>query len=160
MSSIPINAPSNEKQVVAMLGSDALARMDLPLDEASGLPNVAYTSEDWQRLENTRLFARSWSFAGYAHDLPNPGDAVPVDLAGMPLVLVRDGDGEIRAFHNVCRHRGATILEEKACGLKFLTCPYHAWAYDLTGALRTRPHFHGGERHDVLDRWQWARPGA
>lgn len=138
-----------EGDVLAMLGRDALQRLDLPLAEASGLPNAAYTSEAWQRLENERLFARTWCFAGYAHDLPDPGDAVPVDIGGMPVLLVRDRQGDVRGFHNVCRHRGATLLEEKASGLTVLTCPYHAWAYDLTGALRTRPHFFGGDKHDV-----------
>ena len=146
------SVPSGAAEVTDMLGGEAIARMDLPLAEASGLPNVAYTSEAWQALERRRLFARRWSFAGYVHDLQDPGDAAPVDLAGMPIVLVRGGDGTIRAFHNVCRHRGATILEEPARGLKFLTCPYHAWAYDLEGGLRTRPHFHGGDRHDMTGR--------
>ncbi len=150
MGHVPPNAPSHASDVIALLGADAMARMDLPLADASGLPNIAYTSEDWQRLENQQLFSRTWSFAGYAHDIAGPGDVMPVEVAGMPVLLVRGTDGEISAFHNVCRHRGATILEEKACGLKFLTCPYHAWAYDLKGTLRTRPHFHGGDRHDVV----------
>jgi phenylpropionate dioxygenase-like ring-hydroxylating dioxygenase large terminal subunit len=150
MGHIPSIELPDVSEVIAMLGARTIERMDLPLAEATGLPNLAYTSEAWQRLESRRLFARSWSFAGYARDLARPGDAVPVDLAGMPIMLVRGGDGEIRAFHNVCRHRGATILAEPAHGLKFLTCPYHAWAYDLKGRLRTRPHFHGGDRHDVI----------
>jgi len=142
-------ASSGAAEVLAVLGADAVAGLERPLAEATGLPNVTYTSEAWQALERRRLFARTWSFAGYVHDIPDPGDAVPVDLAGMPILLVRGGDGTVRAFHNVCRHRGATILEAPARGLKFLTCPYHAWAYDLEGKLRTRPHFHGGDRHDT-----------
>ena len=152
MGCLPSNTLPGASDVIAMLGAEAIERMNLPLADATGLPNIAYTSEDWQRLENRQLFARSWCFAGYAHDLAELGDAMPVDLAGMPILLVRGGDGVIRAFHNVCRHRGATILEQPAHGLKFLTCPYHAWAYDLKGALRTRPHFHGGDCHDVIEK--------
>ena len=67
----------------------------------------------------------------------------------MPLVILRDNDGEIRVFHNVCRHRGAVIVPEKCSGQRVLTCPYHAWAYGLDGKLRTRPHFFGGDKHDT-----------
>lgn len=136
--------------VAGLLGVDALAALERPIAEASALPNVCYTSETWQRLEYERLFARSWFVAGFAHEIPNPGDAMPVDAAGMPLLLLRDREGAIRVFHNVCRHRGAVMVNGPCSGLKLLTCPYHAWTYGLDGRLRTRPHFHGGGRHDVV----------
>ena len=67
----------------------------------------------------------------------------------MPLVILRDNDGEVRVFHNVCRHRGAVIVPEPCKGQRVLICPYHAWTYGLDGKLRTRPHFFGAEEHDT-----------
>ena len=72
---------------------------------------------------------------------------LPVEIAGQPLVLVRTVDG-IRAFHNVCRHRGARLVE-KPCRQRKFVCPNHSWSYELDGRLMMRPHFHGGEQHDV-----------
>jgi len=120
-----------------------------PVEQGRGLPNHCYTSAEWLAEENKRLFARTWMLAGFCHDVPDKGDACPIELAGMPLVLLRDNDGEIRVFHNVCRHRGAVLVAEPCKGRRLLTCPYHAWAYGLDGSLRSRPHFYGGDRHDT-----------
>ena len=143
-------SPSGWQEVAAMLGADALEALDRPIETAAALPNTCYTSPRWQELEYERLFARSWFVAGFAHEIPDPGDALPVEAAGMPLLLLRDRDGAVRVFHNVCRHRGAVMVAKPCKGLKLLTCPYHAWAYGLDGALRTRPHFFGGDRHDIV----------
>jgi len=132
-----------------MLGEDALAALARPVGEASALPNACYTTEAWQRLEYERLFARSWFVAGFTQDVPNAGDVLPIEAAGMPLVILRDHNGRIRVFHNVCRHRGTVLVPERCSGQRLLTCPYHAWTYGLDGSLRTRPHFHGGDRHDT-----------
>ena len=115
---------------------------------AHGLPPEAYTSEAFFERENQRLFPNAWVFAGLAHELAKPGDAVPVTVAGRPLVLLRGRDGEVRAFHNVCRHRGALLVETPGNVGRVITCPYHAWAYGLDGALRTTPHFAGPDRHE------------
>lgn len=115
---------------------------------AHGLPPEAYTSEAFFALENERLFANAWVFAGFAHELAAAGDAAPVTVAGLPLLLVRGRDGEVRAFHNVCRHRGALLVDAPGNVGRVITCPYHAWAYGLDGALRATPHFAGPDRHD------------
>src|SRR5687768_8849656 len=75
------------------------------------LPIEAYTSEEWLRHERKSLFARSWLFAGMIEDLPRPGSYRCLDAGAAPLVLLRDQEGRLRAFHNVCRHRGARLLE-------------------------------------------------
>jgi choline monooxygenase len=128
-------------------GKDALAR---------GLPPQAYIGEAFFALENEKLFANAWVFAGFAHELSATGDVVPVTVAGAPLLLVRDRDGAIRAFHNVCRHRCALLVDAPGNVGRVITCPYHAWAYGLDGSLRTTPHFAGPDRHDHpgLDRRQ------
>ena len=123
-------------------------RLDLPVDQASGLPNLAYTDEDFFRLEQQTLFHRSWVFAGFVHQFEKTGDMRPVEIGGQPVLLLRADDGCIRALHNVCSHRGACLVEAPKNAGK-LVCPNHAWSYRLDGRLIARPHFHGGEKHDV-----------
>ncbi len=129
--------------VVSLLGEEAIRRIRLPVAEACGLPRQAYTSREFFDLERERLFPRIWMGIGFTSDVPEPGDAVPLMVAGVPIILVRDKDGALRAFHNVCRHRAAMMLEKPAKGLKLFSCPYHAWAYGLDGALRAIPFFDG-----------------
>ena len=131
--------------IVGMLGEEALDR----LHAGSALPNVAYTSREWLELERTRLMWSMWMLAGFESQIPETGDCLPVRVAGCPIVLVRGHDGGVAAFHNVCRHRGAVIVTECRRRLGALTCPYHGWSYGLDGRIRTRPHFHGGGRHDT-----------
>lgn len=116
---------------------------------ARGLPRAAYTSEEFLTLEYQRLFARTWVFAGFAHTIAAPGDVVPVTAAGQPIILLRNGEGEIKAFHNVCRHRGAKLVGEACTGQNLLTCRYHSWAYDLDGRLIATPHFGGFRQADA-----------
>ncbi len=138
------------RTVEEVLGVQALAKMGLPLGEASSLPNTAYTSDEFLALENERLFPRTWVLAGFVHQLPEPGSILPVRICGRPVMLVRTKSGEIRAFHNVCPHRG-TQLVDRACRRAAITCPYHAWSFTLEGDLKGRPHFHGPDEHDTAD---------
>lgn len=123
-------------------------RLERGTAEASGLPNPAYTCPDFFRLEQQTVFRDNWVFAGFAHRLETCGDMLPVDIGGQPVVLVRGADDRIRAFHNVCRHRGARLVTAARNASKFV-CPNHAWSYALDGRLIARPHFFGGEKHDV-----------
>ncbi len=115
--------------------------------EATCLPNVAYTSDEFLKLETKLLFARSWMCAGFAYQIPNPGDAIPVTAAGLPIILMRDGNRKIGAFHNVCPHRGTQLLAEPSRGAAALTCPAHGWSYDLSGRVVGKPHFEGPHQH-------------
>jgi choline monooxygenase len=124
------------------------SRLDKPVADGSGLPNLAYTCTDYYALEQQTVFCNNWVFAGFAHQLQAVGDMLPVEIAGQPLVLVKGEKNEIRAFHNVCRHRGAKLVTECKNSRKFI-CPNHSWSYSLEGMLIARPHFHGGEKHDV-----------
>ncbi|MEJ8810080.1 SRPBCC family protein [Variovorax ureilyticus] len=72
--------------------------------------------------------------------LPNEGDSLAIDVAGLPLLVVRGADGRIHAFVNACRHRGARLRPPGASSQRVLVCPYHSWTYGLDGALRGRPH--------------------
>ena len=134
-----------------ILGSEALARIEDPVETAAALPNAAYTGTEFLELENARLFARTWMLAGFTHEIPNPGDVRPTSVAGQPIILVRGRNGEINAFHNVCRHRGSRLVAEPCQGRKTMVCPYHAWTYGLDGRLVTRPHFYGPGAHGVVE---------
>ena len=137
-------------EVEHFLPDELLARINAPIGEATCLPNAAYTSAAFFELEQRYLFRRTWMLAGYAHELTESGDMVPVEVAGLPLLLVRSKDGEIRAFQNVCRHRGARLVDAPCKHKRTIVCPYHAWVYGLDGQLQRRPHFHGGDQHEVV----------
>ena len=143
-----IGATEGARALAQQFGAEALDRIAAPLKEASALPNVAYTSQRFFDLENELLFPRGWMLAGFGHQIPNVGDVVPIELAGLPVILLRGEDGQVRGFHNVCRHRGAKLVSAPCSNRRRLVCPYHAWNYDLDGRLCLRPHFHGGDKHD------------
>lgn len=116
-----------------------------------GLPAYAYTSNEFWNLEQQTVFSNNWVFVGFAHQMPDPGDARPVTVGGRPVLLLRGDDDEIRAFHNVCRHRCLKLVDEpKNCG-KSVRCPYHSWIYTLRGDLKVAPFFGGGERQTPAD---------
>ncbi|MDX6526008.1 MAG: choline monooxygenase, partial [Gaiellales bacterium] len=113
----------------------------LPVDLASTLIPDAYTSEAFYELEQQRVFGSSWVGVAMTSELRDPGDFVVVEVAGRSLIVCRNRDGELRAFDNVCRHRGAQICAASGHVARFFQCPYHAWAYDLDGALLGTPLF-------------------
>jgi choline monooxygenase len=124
------------------------------LKAIAALPNEAYTSSGFLDLERTLIFARTWVCVAIASDLPRPGDMVPVDVAGQPIVLVRDRQGILRAFHNICSHRGLHLVTKPCNNPSRIHCPYHAWTYDLEGKLRKTPNFggYGQETYEGFDR--------
>ena len=131
---------------------DLLSRADLEaLDretgEAIGLPACAY-GPDFYALEQQKLFPRLWCAVAFASDIPDLGDARPVELAGWPLLVVRDADGDVRVFHNVCRHRSNRVVDAPGKGLKRLVCPWHSWTYDLDGRLLATPRIGGEQRNE------------
>ena len=136
-------------KVKQLLGEEGFEQTFAAIEDASGLPNPAYWSDEWLKLEQERVFRRSWVFAGAAAEIPNKGDTKPIEIGGAPIMLVRHSDDSIRAFHNVCRHRGAKLVSEP-CHKTVFTCPYHNWSYGLDGKLISRPHFFGPDQHDVL----------
>jgi phenylpropionate dioxygenase-like ring-hydroxylating dioxygenase large terminal subunit len=99
----------------------------------------AYLSEAWFEREQRELFGRSWLFAGLEGDLPAPGDYVAVQAGDTPVVVVRQKDGGLRAYHNICRHRGARLVEGTGNVSAGLSCFYHRWHYNLDGSLRGIP---------------------
>ncbi|WP_052055553.1 aromatic ring-hydroxylating dioxygenase subunit alpha [Myxosarcina sp. GI1] len=129
---------------------DAIASLNNSTSDAVGLTAEAYTSEEFLQRERQSIFTNRWICVGLGADLPNVGDLFPVEVAGMPIVLVRAPQGEIRAFHNICSHRGLQLVTKPCEQQKRIRCPYHSWAYDLEGQLKTTPHF-GGYWQDTYE---------
>ncbi len=110
----------------------------LPFDEAVAMPPSIYTSEDFLAREREHMFRKDWICVGRASSLPKTGDYLTCDIAGQPVLVLRDRDGDIRAMSNVCLHRMSTLLEDSG-NTRAITCPYHAWTYNLDGSLRGAP---------------------
>jgi len=119
-----------------------LSAQEIYRDPASrkGLPAWTYNSHELTQLEMEQLFLRSWRFVGHVSDIPNTGDYQCFEMADERAVVVRDQDGQVRAFHNVCRHRASRVVgEDKGhCGKAFI-CPFHGWSYNLDGTLKNIP---------------------
>src|SRR5919198_2578005 len=116
------------------------------------LPFTWYSDEETLRRERALIFARSWQYAGRAEQVAETGSYLATDAGGVPILVTRDTAGELRAFVNVCRHRGAVLMD--GCGTrKTLQCHYHAWTYDLDGSLRNAPR---SEREPVFDEADWS----
>ena len=109
-----------------------------PLLEASTLPAECYTSADFFRREIERIFLRNWQFVGRLEQVSTAGQYFCYEGIGGPVIIVHGDDGEIRAFANSCRHRGARLLSDSG-GCKRIVCPYHGWSYRLDGSLQGTP---------------------
>ena len=103
------------------------------------LPVEAYTSKEWFDLEMKTLFSTTWQFAGLVEDVANPGDYIAVQAGLNNIFIVKGRDHRLRAFHNMCRHRGTQLLRAVGKNQKAITCPYHDWTYDLEGKLISVP---------------------
>ena len=124
-----------------------LQKVLLPIDDARGLPNQSYVSQHYFRQEKDNVFARNWFAIGFGKDVPDAGCVMPVDFIDIPFLITRTKQGAIKVFQNVCRHRGMKLVLEPAKLKGPITCPYHAWAYDLEGSLRATPHAGGPNIH-------------
>ena len=118
----------------------------------AGLPAWTYNNAELTELEIERLFLRHWLFVGHVNDIPRPGDYQCFALADERAIVVRGEDGEVRAFHNVCRHRASRVVADDRghCG-KALICPFHGWTYNLDGSIRTIPR---GDSFGEIEREQ------
>jgi phenylpropionate dioxygenase-like ring-hydroxylating dioxygenase large terminal subunit len=111
------------------------------------LPWSWYTDPAVLHLERERIFRRSWQYVGHAGDVPEPGSFAATWVGDVPVVVVRDREDTLRAFLNVCRHRGSLVCEGSGTR-ETLQCPYHAWTYGLDGRLITAPR---GNREGGID---------
>ncbi len=110
-----------------------------PSADGYHLPVEAYTCPSWFERERRELFDRTWQYVGMTDDLRYEGDYMTSDVGASPLVVIRNGDGALAAFQNLCRHRGARLLEGSGNVGRELRCFYHSWAYSLEGNLKRVP---------------------
>lgn len=118
---------------------------DLPLAKAKTIPSAWYFDPQIYALECAKVFGNAWQYVGRSELVRDPGSFLTVEVAGQPILVVRDEKGTLRAFHNACRHRAAQVINEPCGHATKLRCRYHGWTYDLAGKLRGTPEFDGVE---------------
>jgi phenylpropionate dioxygenase-like ring-hydroxylating dioxygenase large terminal subunit len=112
------------------------------LARATTIPARWCTSPEMLEAERRCIFGRTWQAAGLAAWVPHPGTWFACEIAGEPVLVTRAGDGVLRAFSNVCRHRGSELCAGQGSGA-VIKCPYHGWTYALDGRLHGAPEFEG-----------------
>ncbi|WP_226345554.1 aromatic ring-hydroxylating oxygenase subunit alpha [Agilicoccus flavus] len=111
------------------------------------LEAALYDSREFFDLDMAGIFRRHWLFVAAEAELPEPGDYVTVELGRASVIVLRDDDEQVRAFHNVCRHRGSRLLDDACGSVGNLVCPYHHWTYGVDGRL-----LHADNQPPTLDR--------
>ncbi|MBL9213846.1 MAG: aromatic ring-hydroxylating dioxygenase subunit alpha [Opitutaceae bacterium] len=114
----------------------------LPVTLASTIIPDAYRSAEFHHLEQERIWSGGWVCVGYVSQVAQPGDTFVTNIAGQSFLVTRDRGGGLRAFHNVCRHRGSQLVDKDG-NYDVIRCPYHAWGYALDGKLLGTPYFKG-----------------
>jgi len=118
-----------------------------------GLPGAVYLDPDVYRQDLEQIWHREWIFAGHTFELEKPGQYLTLQIGDYPIAVVRGKDGNIRAFHNACRHRGSKVCTEDKGKVAKLVCPYHKWTFELDGKLlfagNMGPDFNNAD-HDLL----------
>ncbi|ADB52420.1 aromatic ring-hydroxylating oxygenase subunit alpha [Conexibacter woesei] len=122
----------------SVLRPEELENLGKPVSEARGMPPRVYTDPEIFEAEKDKIFNREWMAVLHESTVRNPGDYRVVELLGQSFLIVRGTDGELRGFHNICRHRGAKVAVGEGNCSKF-RCPYHTWTYDLRGSLIGAP---------------------
>lgn len=121
---------------------------ETPLEKAETIPAAWYTDPRIAALENRGVFGGTWQMVARLDQLREPGRFVTADVAGEPVVVVRDSAGTLRAFFNVCRHHAAAVMTKPEGSCSVMQCPYHAWTYALDGSLKGMPEWDGVEDFD------------
>jgi phenylpropionate dioxygenase-like ring-hydroxylating dioxygenase large terminal subunit len=102
-----------------------------------GLPPWSYTSPEMLALEKVELFRKHWQLICHSSDIPNVGDFITCDIVGERALVIRDSQGKVNGFHNLCRHRGSRVLgSERGTCKSAIVCPFHGWTYNFDGSLR------------------------
>ncbi len=118
--------------------SENFSKVELPDTQRDSLAPWTYQSEEFHELES-QMFKSHWMLAGHISELRSQGDYITFDAAGERALIIVDGDGQIQAYHNVCRHRGARLLSDSGNCRHRISCPFHGWSYGLDGALQSYP---------------------
>ena len=122
--------------VTKEMAKDWIAELAERHQHGWSLEQPFYTDETIFQEDIEKIWMHYWVYVGHVSQLPRAGAYITLQLGGEPVLIVRGEDGQVRAFLNVCRHRGSLICSEAAGQVKKLVCPYHQWVYDLDGTLR------------------------
>lgn len=142
---------STPKNTVRSRGFPRVSPSDLnlpPIERAYTIPSKWYVDPGFHALDLEAVFRRSWHLVGAESQIPTVGDRLVGEAAGDPVIAVRDDEGDIRAFYNICRHRGGPVATCDGSG-RVLQCQYHGWTYGLDGSLRGMPRF---DRVELFDK--------
>ncbi|MGI9319725.1 MAG: aromatic ring-hydroxylating oxygenase subunit alpha [bacterium] len=131
--------PRKESEPLVKLLRNLAKLAALPLEKATAMEPGVYTSQEFLELERQRIFKQQWLCAGLAADISEPGNYTCFEIDLQPIVIIRQLDGSIQAFSNICRHRMMTLLEGGG-SCRRIVCPYHAWTYGIDGQLIAAPH--------------------
>ena len=128
----------NVQQDMGKFMNEMTRNINVPNDwDRSGLPGWCYHSDALLELEKQHVFREHWQIACHVSDVPEPGNYITMDVVGERALILRDQDGTVRGFHNICRHRGSRVVaDDKGTCRNALVCPFHGWVYNLDGTLR------------------------
>lgn len=126
----------------------AIEQVQRPIEQASGMPNASYTSDELFNFERDHVLGKTWSALCFTRELPEHGYLKPIDFMGLPLLVVRDKKGELNVYHNVCSHRGMELVAQEGPAKTVIQCRYHSWCYGLDGELKATPHIGGVDQHE------------
>jgi choline monooxygenase len=130
-----------------LMASDLLIQ---PVEQAETLPSAYYTEPDYLKIESEAMFSKEWQLACHESQIPNAGDSICRTVAENPVIIVRTNEMEVKAFYNVCKHRGGPMSVKKGT-TSVLQCQYHGWTYLMDGSLRGVPQFDRVELFDKKD---------
>src|SRR5713101_1705402 len=120
-----------------------------PLEQSETIPSSWYTDPNFLEVDMQCVFSQTWQYAGHVTQVLHRGDYVLTTVGGNPAIIIRGKDDIVRAFFNVCRHRGGPLAVEESGNCNILQCKYHGWTYLLDGSLRGTPKF---DRTELFDR--------
>ncbi len=112
--------------------------------DGHGMPRTFYHSDALYARELERIWYGGWLFAGFTFEIPNPGDFITLTVDATPILVMRDDSRAVRAFHNVCRHRGTLLCRAESGHVRAIVCPYHSWTYTRQGELMACHGMHEG----------------
>ncbi len=122
----------------------------LPIERAETIPSHWYTKPDFHPFDLNNVISPGWQCVGHISRLKERGYTIPLTICGNPVFLLRDDNDVVKAFFNVCMHRGGPLIDKEE-SIKFIKCLYHGWTYRLDGSLRGVPHFKHAELFDKSD---------
>ncbi|MBO6947340.1 MAG: aromatic ring-hydroxylating dioxygenase subunit alpha [Rhodospirillales bacterium] len=134
----------NEKDCHMHISTQELEKIQAPVAQAQHAPGFIYTSPEVFELDKSEIFMKDWLCVGREEEVENPGDFMAIRILDEPVVLVRGRDGNVRAFANICAHRGVEVAFGTG-NVNVLSCPFHGWTYGLDGKLVGAPHMKGAE---------------